>query len=545
MPAQPAFGPQPAHYQSDMFSAPIKGLTVRYTLDNQDQSTALMLRNVLCRRYGVELRKGYARWVSNLPGEVRAVMSYYPPRAAGSPLQPKLFAGCIDGNIYDVTAQQAVSFTPPIAQTLPPQTEPGVFSWTMFSAGGANFLVVCCAGAGVWTYDNSTGWVNRTNAINGTGGANLQFDFVMSWKNRLWFLADNSNIAWYLPVNSIQGQAQSFDFGPLLVFGGDVCAMASWTLDAGDGVDDKLVLVGRGGDVFVYEGTDPASASTFKIVGRWSVGKIPMGRRFMSKYGGDLMLITTNGIERMSQLTQARGLLTPGNEFGMDDWVRYMETIARAVRDNASSPFWSPVYYFGEQCLHILTPYNTAVNGLQYVYGTLSGGWSEFTGVPMMCAEGHDGDFYFGTPDGNVMKMYTGSTDDQLPDGTPGKQITATVQTSFVALSQNAFNTKRPLMAMPMFLAPSAPNVKAQINTDWSFQSPPGSPIYNPFALAQWDAAKWDSAVWGGANNFFNAWVGAEGLGTHCSLRMDFTGESPGTIFTAWKLLAETGRGVL
>jgi hypothetical protein len=480
---------------------------------------------------------------------VRTLMSYFPPRAAGSGMLPRLWAAASDGIVYEVTTQQVTpaSGDPPVVApflTVPNQIQPGVFSHTNFSAGGDNYLVACAAGGGVWTFDATYGWLDRTAAITGTDAS--KFDFVMVWKNRLWFLANNSNIAWYLPVVSIQGEAKPFDFGPLLVFGGDLAAMASWTLDAGDGVDDKLVVVGRGGDVLVYEGTDPVDVATFRLAGRWAVGRVPVGRRFMSKYGGDLSIITPNGIERMSQLTSARGLNVPAGELGgTEDWVRYMERIAQDVRQTYQAPFWQLIHYMGEQCAIVLTPHNTPQDALQYVYGTLSGGWSEFSNLPMLSLEAHDGDLYFGTKDGKVLQMFFGNTDDSLQDGTPGTPVVAQVQTSFVAMNQDEFHTKRPLMAMPMFIAPSAPSVKAQINTDWSFQPVPGSPIYAPNAVAQWDSAKWDAAVWGGSGNFYNAWVGAEGLGTHCSLRMDFTGEAPGTIFTTWKLLAEIGKGVL
>jgi hypothetical protein len=100
-------------------------------------------------------------------------------------------------------------------------------------------------------------------------------------------------------------------------------------------------------------------------------------------------------------------------------------------------------------------------------------------------------------------------------------------------------------MFMPMFVAPAPPSVKAQVNTDWSFQPVPGTPAYAPSGIAKWDIAKWDNALWAGTGNFYNIWLGAEGMGTHCSLRMNFTGESPGTIFTSWKVVAEVGSGFL
>lgn len=500
----------------------------------------------MCRRYGVELRKGFKRWLTNVPGEVRSVMSYFPPRGAGGLLNPRLWAASSNGNIYDASIAQNEAFVPPVAQAIPGQVQPGIMSWTMFSAGGTNYLCVVVAGGGYWTFDHVGGWVNRTGNIVGPGaGVAASFDFVMVWKNRLWFIALNSNIAWFLPTNSVQGNASPFDFGPLLVFGGDLAAMASWTLDAGDGIDDKLVIVGRGGDILVYEGTDPSSVNTFRIIGRWNCGRIPVGRRFMSKYGGDLGIINGNGIERMSQLTAGRGLNVPGGELGgTEDWMRYMEKIAQEVRKTYQSFFWRMIHFPGEQALIVITPNNIQTNSLQYVFGSISGGWSEMTGVPMLSIEVHDGEVFFGTLDGKVCQMFTAESDDMLSDGTPGRTVVCDVQTAFVPPGNDPFNTKRPLMVQPMFLAPYAPDVKAQVNTDWSLQPVPGSPVYNPASEAKWDVAKWDVAVWGGSGNFFNAWVGAEGLGTHMSLRMSFTG-GPGTTFTSWKIATENGKGFL
>lgn len=549
--SRPGFsgGPQtaiPAKFSAEMYPAPIKGLDVRATLMQQDPATAVVLKNVICRRFGVELRLGYQRWVSNIPGEVRSLMSYLPPRGVASTFVPKLFAASSNGNIYDVTDPQSEVFVPPVALALPGQVDPGELSWTNFSTAAANFLVVCSAGVGVWTFDHVGGWVNRTGSINTApvAGRAINFDFVMSWKNRLWFIDENTTTAFYLPPNSVQGNADRFEFGPLFVFGGDLKAMASWTLDAGNGIDDKLVIVSGGGGVLVYEGTDPAS--NFRIIGRWFAGKPTRGRRFLGKYGGDLTIITVNGIEKMSMLTQARGLVEPGTELGSGDpsFARYMEKIAQDIRITVDQPYWTLIQVPYQQCILVTTPHNISTDSLQYVYGSWSGGWSELVGIPMLSAEMHEGLLFFGTKQGTVHKAFFGATDDLLQDGTLGKTVVAEVQTAFVAMNNNNFNSKRPLMAMPMFLAPSPPSVKAQVNTDWSFASIAGSPVFNPAQLALWDIAKWDVAVWGGSGNFFQAWIGAEGLGTHASLRCAFSG-GEGTILTSWKLASEIGKGIL
>jgi hypothetical protein len=521
-----------------IYPAPSKGLAVDAPLLMMDPQTASVLKNMWCRRQGNELRAGYERWVSNIPAAVNSMMAYNPPRGTGGLLQPKLFAAAADGNIYDVTASHDEAYVPTAAQAIPGQIDAGVFSHTQFATPATNYLCICAAGAGYWTYDASGGWVNRTASITGAGTAPPKFDFVMAWKNRLWFVENDSTRAWYLATNAIQGSANEFDFGGLFVHGGDLKALASWTVDAGEGVDDKLVVAGQGGDILVYQGTDPASATTFAIVGRWYVGHVPAGRRFMDKYGGDLMIICENGIERMTRLLQGRGLLSPREEsLAMD---RYTEVIAADVRLTRFQKFWQMIALIGEETLLVLTPHTAATNSKQYAFGTLSQGWSENTNMPMVCADVFEGDLYFGTPTGTVCKAFSGETDDQLSDATPGRTVVGEVQTAFVAMDNDNQNHKRVLMVMPMFQAPRAPSLALRVNTEWSYRPPGATPILNSVDTALWNVALWNAALWGGAPSTYNTWVGAEGLGVYASLRLAVAG-APGTTFTSWKLLTEAG----
>ena len=52
----------------------------------------------------------------------------------------------------------------------------------------------------------------------------------------------------------------------------------------------------------VYQGTDPASVSTFGIVGVYFVVEFPLGRRVGSQFGGDLLLLSSYGVIRCSDL---------------------------------------------------------------------------------------------------------------------------------------------------------------------------------------------------------------------------------------------------
>ena len=526
-----------------IFSAPVKGLDFTEALVNQDPGAANVLDNFIVRNNGAELRPGSKRWVSNIPGKVLTIMIYNPPRGTGGILLPKIFAASDNGNIYDVTSAQNEAFIPPVAVAIPGQLTPGQFSWTNFSTLATNFLCICSAGGGYWTFDAAGGWVNQTGNITGPGaGAAINFDFVMAWKNRLWFIQNNTTDSWFLPTNAIAGNASNFDFGPLFTRGGDTLIMASWTVDAGNGIDDKLIIISRGGDVLAYEGTDPVAAATFRIIGRWFMGRPPNGRRFASKYGGDLLIVGPQGVDYISRILQGRSSLDPETGPNTPEF-RYNEVIGKEVRDTYGQTYWHPVMVTSEQIVILLTPYNaspTPAGSHQHVFSMLPRAWSRFTAIPMTSAETLDGELYYGTPFGTVCKMFVAPTDDELSDGTPGRPVQGTLQTSYVAPGNDPMSLKIPQLLMPMFISTDTPNAKVQVNTEWDGRAPPGTPSYVPPVQALWDIAKWDVAVWAGGAFTFMGWVGAVGLGVFMSLSMTLTG-APRTLFTSWKIVYTPG----
>src|SRR5262249_13609023 len=92
--------------------------------------------------------------------------------------------------------------------------------------------------------------------------------------------------------------------GNLYRLGGNLVAGTSWTQDAGDGPDDLLALVTTEGQLAIYAGTDPSSASSWSLIGVWYVGR-PMGRRCFFPFGADVGLITENGVFALSILLRS------------------------------------------------------------------------------------------------------------------------------------------------------------------------------------------------------------------------------------------------
>lgn len=534
---------QTRNHKFAIYPAPVLGLDTSTPLTEQDPRAAQVLTNFLVRRYGSELRGGYLRHTTNLGGvgtesPVASLMAYQPPRGAGSVQLAKMFAACEDGNIYDVTDPTNEVTVPAVDQAVPGQLEPGEFSWVNFATANTNYLCTVSSGGGYWTYDDAGGWIDRTATT--TGGPAIDFDFVMVWKNRLWFIADASTRAYYLPVGAITGALTVFDFGPLLTHGGELRAMASWTVDSGDGIDDKLVIVSASGDVLVYGGTDPTAAATFGLIGRWYIGPPPHGRRFMGKYGGDLGILCENGVEYMSRLMQAHGLLDPETQIDNTISRRYNEVIGRDIRDTRGMKGWTQVFVPGQEAVVLVTPHNEPVTASQYCFSTIPAAWSDFIGMPMACAELFDGNLYFGTLDGKVGKAFVADSDDELSDGTVGVDVVGYLQSAYVAPNDERMELKRPQLVMPMFQSSEPPSVSVQINTEWSDAGTAGSPPYAPNNNALWDVAVWDVAVWAGGVNTYQLWVGAEGLGCYMALRLALLAKR-GTVFTSWKIIYEPG----
>jgi hypothetical protein len=83
-------------------------------------------------------------------------------------------------------------------------------------------------------------------------------------------------------------------------------AISTWTQDSKQTVDEYIAFITSRGQVIVYQGTDPATANTFALVGLYDLGA-PIGRRCFLRISGNLWIICVDGILPMSEmLTQDR-----------------------------------------------------------------------------------------------------------------------------------------------------------------------------------------------------------------------------------------------
>ena len=368
--------------------------------------------NLMPVEYGLRLRKGYREWAINIPGD--EVNTIIPFEGQGSSVaNDRLFAVTPLG-IYNVTRfgedapAQMVSFAD--------QSQPAGFGvWTEFTNDSTNrFLYYSDGRNGLHEYAESTDtW--SVPVFNGPGFNVTNVAFVTSWKNRLWFVQEESGDAYYTDVDAVGGQVKKFTFGSKFQHGGDLKALYSWTIDGGDGIDDLLIAISRGGDVLIYKGIDPELAPDapggFSLVGSYFLGEVPESRRLGVDYGGELYLLSTFGITSIRDLLQ--GVVpddagkSPSSKIS-----RYIRAELNAGKDELN---WSMHIHPADGFLQVVTPYTTRKDAVQYTQNLLTRAWGMWRGVPTNCAETWNANYYMGDRQGRVY-IYDGALDDtKLP----------------------------------------------------------------------------------------------------------------------------------
>ena len=368
---------------------------------------------------------------------------------------------------------------------------PTVFTYTMATAPAANASVV-----GTYSVLGITG-VNSNTFVN-----------VNMCQNRLFFVQKDSMTFWYLPVESIAGVALDFPLGGIARSGGFLQAMGTWTLDAGYGVDDLSAFVTSMGEVIVYKGTNPSSADAWAEVGVWQMGQT-FSRRCFFKFGGDLLLLTQDGLVPMSAALQSSRLDPRVN---LTDKIFY--AVSQAATNNYSFFGWQINYFASENMLILNIPTGTGYE--QYVMHTITKAWARFTGINAICWEASaNNKMYFGA-NGFVGEFYTQNSD-------AGSNIVATAQQAYSYFDSRG-QLKRFTLVRPILQTDNGlPTVLCGISTDFDTVPLTNQIAFNPSTtpVAIWDVALWDQAYWGGGLTITKYWQGVSGTGFAGSININ------------------------
>lgn len=543
-------------------ASPIGGWNARDSIANMPPLDAVTLNNFWPTPTEVQLRLGYSQFCTGITGQVNSLMNYAGVSqqklfaAAGTSIYDASgatavavktitndkfqhinvgttgghFLVAVNGDdpaqLYDGTNWISYATTA-TAQTISTITRGGTGNLTATvttaSAHGlvtGNQIVVAGAspaqyngtfiitktGNSTFTYTMATAPATDATTVGAytinyaiTGVNSNTFVHVNLFKNFLFFVQENSMEVWYLPVGQIAGAATKLDFGGIARMGGYIQAMGTWTIDAGQGADDYAVWVTNNGEAIVYNGTNPNSADTWALKGVWQLGQT-YNRRCFLKFGGDLLLLTQDGLVPLAAALQSSRL---------DPRVNLTDKIYYAISQEASlysgNFGWQINYFASENMLMINVPSTTGIQ--QFCMHTISKAWCSFTGINAKCWELSYDTMYFGG-NGFVGRFWDSYSDD-------GDNINAQVQQAYSYFDAPG-QQKRFTMIRPIFQTDNGlPGILVGINTDFDAQNSLGSVSFNAVSstLGVWDTALWDEDVWGGALALTKLWQGVTGIG--------------------------------
>ena len=495
----------------------------------------LLRYNLIPAEYGLRVRLGSREWVTGLDGEPYTLLPFTGSASGGA--ANKLFA-CTSTGIWDVTSSTAAPTQVVAFGVVDTTSGWGTSVVFVRAAGAGHFLLYCDESNGYFVYDEVGGtWTQPTMGGGAGQVANVNpadLVFVTVWKNRVWFVERDCGSAWYLDLDSVYGAATEFNFGKDFKAGGDLRGLWSWTGTAGAGLDDALVAISGGGDVIVYQGTDPDTAGAFGIVGRWDIGAVPVGRRIAHPLGGDLLIMSSMGILRASTLDTSSSKPSQYETARISNLWNKKQISYRALRG------WGMALHPEDATLIVIVPVQDGAETEQLAMGIEAKAWSQYRDLQMgVCAVPWDGTLYYGSIDGRVLKM-TGYVDGiTLADPSAYDTIQWALLTGFTDLGSPV--QKRVQMLIPNLLSESPVSYVTRAKYKWDLTEIIDSPeAVSANGESLWDVATWDSGLWSGEYTPTQGVKGAAGVGREFAVAI--RGESASrTVLTGIYVTFDTG----
>lgn len=522
---RPSKAPRRRIVKSESLPAPIKGLNTRDPLAAMDPAYAIQLTNYTCTPAGVAVREGYREWATGMTGYVNSLMVHRPALSANA----RMFA-LANGEIFNVTGFGVVG-APVVTGLIGTELRHVNF---LTSAG--QVLIICNGVDPIYHFDGTT-WVQWTNVsspttpgqINGVNPAALIA--VVAHQRRLWFVETNSSRAWYLPVNSIGGAAQQFDFGPLFPRGGKLMALASWSTSGGTGMQDQLVAVSEYGDLVIYVGTDPSSSVEWKLGGTWRLGP-PAHRNCFLKQGADVLFLSQDGLLPLS------AYISSGNvSSALTDVIR--PTISSLVATVGNINGWHLHDSPSHNLLIINVPQADRAQNFQLVLQTITGGWSVWTGMPAQSWVTFGADEFF-AGNGKVFRAFAGYKDAAVYAGTGGVGYIASAQQSFNYFEDRARNKRFTMARLNLLSSTSNPQTQIGVNTDFNVTTYDTVSSGSASGASIWGTSIWNTATWQGTLTNINDFQSVSGIG-YCGSITAALNVNSETLWVASDVMFEVG----
>lgn len=456
------------------FPAPVRGWIENESLAFPQPGGASLLENWFPTATSIRLRGGCVRHAT-LDDTVESLFAY----RAGS---QRMF-GSDETSVYDITAP----VDPDVAPTadITGQTS-GYYSNIQFTTSGGDFLYILNGTDDPQLYDGAA-WIpiNGASTPSITGVTSADLIQGTSYRNRLFFIEKLSLNVWYPAVGALGGLLENITLAGIFKRGGVLLFCSTWSTDSGDGLDDKFVVVSTEGEIAVFQGANPSGTTEadWFLVGVYTTSR-PLGKNAWLSVGGDLLILTEEGIMPMSEI------------ISKDPAALSLSAISKAIEpawkaavsDRRSAP-WEIVKWPEKNMAIISVPQTSAAQQIMcFVVNLETGAWAKYTGWDARTIISFDGRAFFGATDGRVRECETGGNDDGLPYVC--RYIGLFEQLQLPGMYKSIRQGR------PNFIAtePFNPDVTVCVNYDLTLPAPPNS-VEN-YSLDVWDQGLWDVALW-------------------------------------------------
>jgi hypothetical protein len=389
--------------------------------------------------------------------------------------------------IYEVTtAGVAVRYFTGLVNT--------VWSTVMFTTSGGTFLVMCGAGNIRLLFDGTV--FSGTPLITFPPGTVMQ-DLAQVWvhANRLFFVKRNSTNAFYLNVDNVGGAAVQFPLGGEFPRGGELLCGGTWATEVGNSLTSLCAFFSTEGDVVLYEGSDPATwtrRNTFSI-------PRPCGINCLFQSGGDLAIMTEDGLYSMSQIvsTQEAAL----SEKSISKNIR---PLWRARAGDTTTTRWRMIRRSREG-MAVVAPVLAGQGApVLFLANIETGAWSTRSGWSPTAIGEFGGQLLYGTVNGRIMQGDTGGSDD-------GRPYSSTYIGSFISDGGASING-RMMQYVVASIETTPPRCSAKYDYDTSIPAPPPAGAFGE--RGAWNGGAWDQSIWDGVRQSRKGWQAVEGRGS-------------------------------
>lgn len=524
--------PSPPELKCVPVPAPNSGINAvdgLLSMGERGPEDAIFLYNLIPSSYGCKVRTGYREWCTGVGTEVRTLLPFTGTSTT------KLW-GMASGGIYDLSTSQV---GPAINTAFPTvDSTSGYGQWTNFTTLAGVFALYCDESNGYYVYDAGAGtWAKVTLGGGATQISGIDpalFVLPVIFKSRVWFVEKASARAWYLPVGSVFGAATAFNFGNKFKHGGTLVALYNWTVDGGEGTDDYLVAISSGGDVVIYRGNDPATATDFLQHGQWYIGPPPAGRRIGGSFGGELYLLSAYGIIPLTRLIA--GALIQQDDIYLSRKITPLINQQMLVgRQNVG---WEIKLIPTENLLLSSVPKRIGFDYAQFVQSLNSKGWAIYRDLPYYTGDTWEGVFYFSDSTGRVL-IHDGTQDNVSILGVNGVAIEWSALSVFQEYGEVG-RYKITQFIRPVFLSAQAPSYAVEARYEYNLSEVLPPPIPSVSTGSVWDVGVWDLALWGGDLFEIEKPVGGSGIGRNVAVAINGSSAAT-TILVRYDLMFTSG----